>query len=123
MEVNILEIRNLNKKFKNFHLKDINISVPKNSIVGFIGKNGAGKSTTIKSITSLIEYDSGSILIHGIRADSKKAKEIIGYVGDKSYFYRDISCREIYKFVKKFYKNWDDSKFEQMLNLFSLIYV
>lgn len=120
MEEYILEVKNLNKKFKRFQLKDININVPKNSIVGFIGKNGAGKSTTIKSITNLIEYDSGNILIDGIKANSKKAKEIIGYVGDKSYFYRDISCKEISEFIKKFYKNWDDSKFETMINLFNL---
>ncbi len=65
MEVNILEIRNLNKKFKNFHLKDINISVPKNSIVGFIGKNGAGKSTTSQN-KSIMFFTENMSLINNV---------------------------------------------------------
>ena len=47
---NILEVRNLNKDYKGFKLKDINLTLPKGMILGLIGENGAGKTTTIKSI-------------------------------------------------------------------------
>ena len=51
---NILEIKNLSKKYKGFELKNVNIKLPKGMIMGFIGENGAGKTTTIKSILNII---------------------------------------------------------------------
>ena len=62
---NILEVKNLNKKYDSFELNDINISLPKGMIMGLIGENGAGKSTTIKSILNIINTNSGDIKIFG----------------------------------------------------------
>ena len=56
---NILEIKNLSKKYNGFELKNVNIKLPKGMIMGFIGENGAGKTTTIKSILNIINRDSG----------------------------------------------------------------
>ena len=63
---NILEIKNLSKKYDSFELKNINIELPKGTIMGFIGENGAGKTTTIKSILNIINKDSGQIKIFGL---------------------------------------------------------
>lgn len=59
----ILEIKNLNKSYEKFQLKNVNLSLERGKIMGFIGPNGAGKSTTIKSIMNIIPYDSGTIII------------------------------------------------------------
>ena len=85
---NILEVRNLNKNYKGFKLKDINLTLPKGMIMGLIGENGAGKTTTIKSILNLTKVDSGEVKIFGlnIKEDEKKIKEDIGVVLDDSFF-------------------------------------
>ena len=76
---NILEVRNLNKDYKGFKLKDINLTLPKGMIMGLIGENGAGKTTTIKSILNLTKVDSGEVKIFGlnIKEDEKKIKKIL----------------------------------------------
>lgn len=65
METIALNVTGLTKKYKNFTLNTINLSVPMDSIMGFLGNNGAGKSTTLKSIMGLINYDSGNINLLG----------------------------------------------------------
>ena len=62
---NIMEIQNLAKHYKDFSLKNISLNLPKGSIMGFIGENGAGKSTTIKLILNIISRDSGKVKIFG----------------------------------------------------------
>ena len=62
---NAIEIRNLCKSYHSFCLKDVNISLPKGYIMGFIGANGRGKSTTISTLLSLRKADSGVCLING----------------------------------------------------------
>lgn len=63
---NILEVKNLSKKYNNFELKNINFNLPKGMIMGLIGENGAGKSTTIKSILNLINTNIGEIKVFGL---------------------------------------------------------
>ena len=79
-----VRVRGLNKTYKNFSLKDISFSVPKGSIVGLIGENGAGKTTILKSILNLISRESGEIQIfgHDNIKDEKYIKEQIGVVFD-----------------------------------------
>ena len=70
--MNILEVRNLNKTYKDFQLKDVNLTIPKGYIMGFVGQNGAGKTSTINLINHICKCDSGSIKIDGISyADSE----------------------------------------------------
>ena len=85
---NILEIKNLCKKYKEFELQDVNITLPKGMIMGFIGENGAGKTTTIKAILDIIRNYTGEIKIFGYdnKKDSKKIKEDIGAVLDDTFF-------------------------------------
>lgn len=69
---NILEVKNLCKKYDGFELKDINIELPKGMVLGIVGENGAGKSTTINSILNTIKIDCGDVKIFGL--DIKKMK-------------------------------------------------
>ena len=110
---NILEVKNLNKSFGDFKLKNININLPKGMIVGLIGENGAGKTTTIKSILNLINIDSGKISVFGmdIKANEKKIKEEIGVVLDNNFFSEFLNPKDINKIMKNIYKHWDDKMY------------
>ena len=63
---NAIEINNLNKTYDGFALKDLSFRVPKGSIMGFVGQNGAGKSTTIKTILNIVKKDSGTVRVFGL---------------------------------------------------------
>lgn len=119
---NIIEIKNLNKLYKNFHLKDISLSLPKGFIMGIIGENGAGKSTLIKLIMNLVKRDSGSIDVFGMDnlKFEREVKERIGFVYDQCYYYDHISLEENGKMAAKLYSNWDNAKFNKYINKFSL---
>lgn len=119
---NILEIKNLSKHYTEFDLSDINISLQKGCIMGFIGENGAGKSTTIKLILNLIHRNSGEIYLMGSdnRQNEKQLKEDIGVVFDESNFPESMKVPDISKVMKRIYKNWDDSIFNGYIKKFSL---
>lgn len=86
--VHALEIRGLSKNYGDFRLENINLTVPAGTIVGLIGENGAGKSTTIKAVMDIVKKDSGDITIYGQKlADSPAAlKEDISVVFDEIHF-------------------------------------
>lgn len=119
---NIIEIKNLNKLYKKFQLKDISLSLPKGFIMGIIGENGAGKSTLIKLIMNLVKRDSGSIDVFGMDnlKFEREVKERIGFVYDQCYYYDHISLEENGKMAAKLYSNWDNAKFNKYINKFSL---
>ena len=119
---NILEVRNLNKNYKGFKLKDINLTLPKGMIMGLIGENGAGKTTTIKSILNLTKVDSGEVKIFGlnIKEDEKKIKEDIGVVLDDSFFSEHLTAEDINQIMKNIYENWDENLFNKYLVEFKL---
>lgn len=119
---NAFKITNLSKNYKDFKIDNINIELPKGCIMGFIGENGAGKSTTIKLILDLIHRDSGSITVLG--KDNKKeltlVKENIGVVMDECFFPENINAKDINLIMKNVFKTWDENKFNKYLNNFSL---
>lgn len=118
-----LEIKNLNKQYTNFQLRDISFNLPKGTIMGFIGENGAGKTTTIKSILNLINIDSGNIVFDGndiTRDMSQQQKEAIGVVLDESCFHEMLRAKDIQKIMKNMYKNWDTTMFESYINKFKI---
>ncbi len=118
----ILEIKDLNKKYDGFAIKDLNLQLPYGCIMGFIGENGAGKSTTIKLILNLINSDSGEITLFGEQNFplSKKLKENIGVVLDENSFPQDLSVNTIHKIMKNSFKNWNEIKFNNYLKRFTL---
>ena len=119
---NILEIKNLSKKYKGFELKNVNIKLPKGMIMGFIGENGAGKTTTIKSILNIINRDSGEIKIFGLdnKENERKIKEDIGVVLDDSFLSEYLNPADINKIMKNIYTNWDEKLYFKYIEDFKL---
>lgn len=119
---NILEVKNLSKKYKDFELKDISFALPKGMIMGFIGENGAGKTTTIKAILDIIRDYHAEIKIFGLdnRKDGKRIKEDIGVVLDDMFFPEILTAKDINCVMKDVYKNWDSGTYFQYLTDFSL---
>ena len=118
----ILEVKNLNKKYKDFQLKNVNLSLPKGMIMGLIGENGAGKTTTIKAILNIINTDSGEIKIFGLdnKKEEKKIKQDIGVVLDDSFLSEYLNPMDINKIMKNFYQNWDEKLYFKYIEEFKL---
>lgn len=119
---NILSVKNLSKKYDNFELKNINIELPKGMIMGLIGENGAGKSTTIKAILNLINIEDGKIEIFGLdyKKEERKIKENIGVVLDDSFLSEYLNATDIHKIMKNMYENWDEKLYFKYLEKFKL---
>ena len=119
---NALEIRNLSKHYEDFQLDHINLTVPAGAIVGLIGENGAGKSTTIKAVMNLIHKDSGDITIYGqhLEDNPQKLKEEISVVFDDIHFNKNFNAKEIAAICRGIYKNWDDSRWNELMDRFGL---
>jgi len=119
---NAIEIKNLNKKYKDFQLKDVSFKVPRGSIVGFIGENGAGKTTTIKAMLNLVKRDEGTIEMLGMDTlkDEKKIKESVGVVMDGCNFHDNLKAGDISKMLNSIYKNWNAQLFQNYLKKFML---
>lgn len=107
MEKNVLEVRDLHKFFgKKEVLKGISFDVKAGEIFGFIGCNGTGKSTTIKCITNIINFESGSITVggHDIVSDAVEAKRVFGLILDECNAYEEMSGKEFVSFIASIYK-------------------
>lgn len=111
--MNALEIRNLSKNYKDFELDNVSLTLPMGSIMGLIGENGAGKSTTIKLILDLITRDSGEV--HVLGKDNREAfnrtKEDVGVVLDEACFTDCVNVKNINTMMKSMYKNWEEETF------------
>lgn len=118
---NILEAKNLCKKYNQFELKNVNLTLPKGMIMGLIGENGAGKTTTIKSILNLTN-STGEINIFGLNVKKydKKIKQDIGVVLNENFFSEYLNPKDINKIVKNIYKNWDEKLYFKYLEDFKL---
>ena len=94
----ILEIKNLNKGFDDFQLKNISLSVPTGTIVGLIGENGTGKSTIINLIENLLKEDSGEIYVFGenMRENEKRLKQKMGIIYDTCHYNEKFKCCLLY---------------------------
>lgn len=116
---NKIEIKHLNKKYSSFALKDVNFTVPKGSVTGFIGKNGMGKTTTIKSILSLIHYD-GDIEFGDSNTGTKIDNQKIGVIMDDSFLAKDWNMDLVNKAMKVGYDEWDETLFLKYLSDFTI---
>lgn len=118
---NILEVRNLTKQYADFTLDHVSFSIPKGTIMGLIGENGAGKSTTINAILDLIHKDDGTVTFWGQELSSaKQLKEDIGVVFDGINFYETLTAAKVGKISQAAYKQWDDLLYREYLNRFQL---
>ncbi len=119
---NILEIRDLSKKYENFELNNINLSLPKGTIMGFVGENGAGKTTTISLILNMIHRDSGTINVFGLdnQKHEQEIKEQIGVVLAEGFFSLTMRNRDVASVMRRLYRNWDDALFKSYMEKFAL---
>jgi len=101
---NYLEVKNLSKSFDNFQLHNITFALPKGYIMGLIGPNGSGKTTTIKLILNMLKRNGGEIRIMGLDniADEQKAKAELGVVFDTNYFSDDWQVAQVGKSISVF---------------------
>lgn len=119
---NILEINGLCKKYDEFALKDVSFSLPKGYIMGFVGENGSGKTTTIRAILNMARIDSGRISVFGMDSvtDSIAIKERLGVVFDSLYLAEHLNVRQIEQQLRPFYKDWDSKAFFDRISQFEL---
>lgn len=124
----MLKLTNVCKKYKNseiYSVKDLSFEVKEGEIFGFLGKNGAGKSTTIKSITGIIPFDSGTIEIcgHDIKKEPIECKLNIGYVPDNHAVYENLTGKEYVNYIASLYKvSKEDTEknLEKFVKLFNM---
>lgn len=116
-----LSVKNLQKNYETFSLKDVSFDIPKGYIMGFIGENGAGKTTTLKAMLNIISNDGGTVEVFGknIIDHELEIKKDIAFVSGES-FYQKSTLRDITSVFKNFYDNWDDQKYLDLLKSFSL---
>lgn len=120
--MNALEIRNLTKTYPGFRLQNLNLTLPSGCILGLVGENGAGKSTTIKLILDMIRKDSGTITLFG--QDNQKntvlTKQDIGVVLDEVGIPQFMTAGQIANIMRHTFKNWDDALFKDYLKKLAL---
>lgn len=119
---NFIEINGVVKKYKNFTLDEVNFNVPVGKIVGFIGENGSGKSTTMKAIVDLISIDEGSIKVFGknINELTSSEREEIGVVLDEVCLPEKLTVKQLNFIFKDIFKGWNNEKFLQFLQTFGI---
>lgn len=116
-----ISFKSLTKEYNEFTLNKVSFDVPKGFITGFIGPNGSGKTTSIKSLLSLVNPDGGSIEV--FNKDIKENKDYlqdIGVVMDESFLVKDWLVKDISKSFSMFYTSWDDVTFTKYLKQFSI---
>ena len=120
--MNAIEIHDLYKDYGDFQLDHINLTLPEGCVMGFIGENGAGKSTTIHILLDLIRADSGEVLLYGKPHTSvfPVLKEEIGVVLDETCVPEVITARQLGKVMAGIYKNWDQAVYDGWLDKFQL---
>ena len=120
--MNALEIKNVNKSFSGFCLDHISLTLPSGCIMGLIGENGAGKSTTIKLILDMLHKDSGTITILGKDNDKNISliKEDIGVVMDEVGMPECLTAKQIGNVMKHTFRNWNEAEYARLLQKLSL---
>lgn len=120
--MDILKVENLSKSYDDFSLKDVGFNLPKGSIMGLVGENGAGKTTIIKLILNLIKKEKGYIKVFGLDniENEQQIKERIGVVLDESYFHDNLRPKDITIIMSNIFSNWDKSLFLDYLKRFKL---
>ena len=120
--MNALEIKNLTKAYPGFTLDNLNLTLPSGCIMGLIGENGAGKSTTIKLILDMIHKDSGNIAILGKdNTDSiELTKEDIGVVMDEVGIPECLTVKQVGNVMRHTFRNWDDAEYARLVQKLAL---
>lgn len=112
---NLLEFINVTKKFSNkTALDNVSFAIQPGRIIGLLGSNGSGKSTSIKMINGLLQPDSGQVLIKG-NTPSIESKKIISYLPERTYLNDWMTVSQILSFFEDFYEDFDSNRAKEML--------
>ena len=117
---NALMVSGLTKTWKDFTLDNVSFNVPRGAVVGLIGENGAGKSTTINTALGLIQKEAGQVFILGKEELDGGTKEQLGVVFDGSNYPEILSPGKINRVMKNIYRSWDEQTYFRLLTRFSL---
>lgn len=120
--MNMLSVEGLTKRYPGFALQNISFSLPQGRIMGLIGRNGAGKSTTLKSILNMVHPGSGSIQMFGqdFFENEESCKQQIGVVLGGIDFYSQKKLAAITAVTRRFYTDWDEDAYRRYLEEFSI---
>ncbi len=120
--MNALEIKGLTKAYKGFRLDGLDLILPSGCIMGLIGENGAGKSTTVKLILGMIGKDAGTVKIFGKDSADETAlfREDIGVVPDEVGLPECLTVKQIGNVMKNIFRRWDQDAYEKLTGRFSL---
>ena len=121
--MNAIEIKGLTKRYKDFTLEGLDLTLPMGCVLGLVGANGAGKSTTIRLIMDAMERDGGTVEVLGVDNKSQefqKVKEEVGVVLDETCVPEFITARQLGKIMADTYRNWEQDAYERWLDKFQL---
>ena len=119
----ILKISKLSKNYDSFSLKNVDMCLKKGKIMGFVGINGAGKTTVISSLAGLVIPSDGKIELFGEVINKKNESRIrnrMAFVLDGNYYYPDLTLNQMKKIVADAYSNWDEEIFKKYIQKFKL---
>lgn len=118
----MIKIENLYKRFDDAEiLKGFCLNVPKGSVYGLMGLNGAGKTTVIKHLAGFIEPDEGSVTIEGMPVvDNEELKSRVLIIPDELFFFNSYTLKDMKRYYQKIYKRWNEERFKEMADDFSL---
>ena len=123
MSDNALELRHVSRRLGDFGLRDVNLTLPKGCILGLVGENGAGKSTTIRLLTGELRPDSGTVSVLDAEPgspDFRSVKERLGVVLDDAWFPEILNARQVGTMMSMTYESWDAELYESYLARFAL---
>ena len=120
--MNVLTVKGLCKSYPSFTLKEVSFALPQGTVMGFVGRNGAGKSTTLKSILGLVHPDKGQVTFmeQDVAQNEQYMKENIGVVLGGIDFYAQKKIKTITDVTRRFYPNWEEEKYRHYLSLFGI---
>lgn len=120
--MNALEITGLCKRYPDFTLDNLNLTLPSGCVLGLVGENGAGKSTTIKLILNMLRRDAGRVSVFGMDnlIDDRRIKEEVGVVLDDVGFPVCLTPRQIGNVLRRTYRSWNDGAYARLLERFRL---
>lgn len=123
MSDNALELRHVSRRLGDFELRDVNLTLPKGCILGLVGENGAGKSTTIRLLTGELRPDGGTVSVLDTEPgspDFRAVKERLGVVLDDAWFPEILNARQVGTMMAMTYESWDAELYESYLARFAL---
>lgn len=120
--MNALELKNVTKSFTGFRLDAINLTLPCGCVMGLVGENGAGKSTTIKLILDMLHKDGGSITVLGRdnQDDIRLTKEDVGVVMDEVGIPECLNAKQVGNVMRHTFRNWDGAEYARLLQKLSV---